>query len=66
MAKQKEGFYTAEGVDVEKRIEEGKTRFIQDRRQAEAFANSRRSYYYEMFNLPTSNSRKLIGYGIPR
>lgn len=66
MAEKREGFYTAEGVDVEVRIDGGATKFIVDRKAAEKYAYGRRSYCYEMFSTPHSSSRKLIGYGIPK
>jgi len=66
MAKDREGYYTAEGVDVEPRIDDGRTVFITDLKKADAYAYGQRSYKYEVFTTPHSSSRKLIGYGIPK
>lgn len=66
MAEKREGYYTAEGVDVEVRIDGGATKFIVDRKAAEKYAHERRSYKYEIFSTGSSGSRNLIGYGIPK
>jgi len=63
-------FLTPEGVNVTKRIEEGRTLKFKERKDAEAKANFIRSYVYEL-NYYLSNEKgqrviKQFGYAVPK
>ena len=62
--KQKEGYFTAEGIDIQERIDNGKTKFFVNINDAEKYSIERRSYRYEVFNNSTKFNRTLVGYGV--
>ena len=62
MSEQKIILRTPEGVDVTKRIEQGKTAFFTERQDAEKYATQKRSYQYPLLNV----NREVVGYGVPK
>ena len=58
-------FFTDENIDVTERIKKEKTLVFTSLIEAKAFANKRRSYFYELF-LSTKGSKPVFeGYGVP-
>ena len=59
-------FYTQEGINVTKRIDDGLTQFTKSKKQAEKMAFSRNSYHYEIYDNEPGSNRNHIGFGIPK
>lgn len=49
------------GVNITKRIEQGKTLFFKERSEAKKIADEKRSYIFEIFD-----NKNLIGFGVSK
>lgn len=63
--KDNQKYFTEDGVEITKRVENGKTLLFNCRRTAQADAQKKRSYHFEVYDGVGSKS-KLIGFGVPK
>lgn len=54
--------WTGTGINIDKRLEDGRTKLFKSELEAKAYADQTRSYPYQVFD----NENKHAGYAVPK